>query len=259
MAFAAAETLAQVLRDFGPPILKTSFVHGKTSESRLQLAGDDLHSGAHDPHREGRAVDIVLVAWEPSQRAEAEELIRVFRQLVGTIQWGGLIYSRKEWSPRGEQPRLFRSKEKGESSADYAVKKARHEHTSHIHIEWEDHKKQLNDFRDALISALKADLDMIAELEALPHTLHGSWDVAIGDWSGVFKFTRSGSVTWHNNPGAAPGGTGQWNADTAGKLRWRFGGGDIRTFVTALPIDRTQTPGDILPQGQGWFSMSKRP
>src|SRR5438045_2950457 len=46
----APEILAKALLEEGPSILRSGFVHGKTSESRLQVAPDDQHNGEHDPH-----------------------------------------------------------------------------------------------------------------------------------------------------------------------------------------------------------------
>lgn len=258
MASAAVELLAQVLRDFGPPILTTPFLHNGTSELRLQLAPDSLHNSEHDPHKEGRALDIVLLASHPGERAEADDLVRLFRRLVADMQWAWLIYNQKQWSPSGaETPRIFRAKRSDESAAAYALDKMRFEHVTHIHIEWELHKRDFDGFEDALSSALSDELDSIAELDALPAKLDGTWNVKIGDWAGFFKFTESGNVTWHSTRGGTAGGTGRWNVDTLGKLRWKFGGGDIRIFQADLPIEPQSVSGQILPSGQGWFTMSK--
>jgi hypothetical protein len=45
---------------------------------------------------------------------------------------------------------------------------------------------------------------------------------------------------------------------TKGQLSWKFkAAGDFRTFVVKLPLKRHDAKGTILPEGQGWFSMSK--
>ena len=42
------------------------------------------------------------------------------------------------------------------------------------------------------------------------------------------------------------------------ELHWKYRAvGDFRTFVAPLPLKREDTPGYVLPTGQGWFSMSK--
>jgi hypothetical protein len=262
MAFKAAEALAKALREEGPPILRTPFVHGKTSESRLQLAPDALHSADNDPHREGRAVDIVLLSNDPSQKAEADELVRLFRRMVDTMQWGWLIYNKRQWSPTGaETPRLFRAKNADETPAEYTDRKTKFEHVTHIHVEWENHKKDLDDFADDLVAELTSEEGgLLGTLDAVPDALNGTWDVTIGNgaWTGVFKFTRAGGVTWGDDEKSKPGGTGRWSIEADRNLIWRFGGGDIRTFAAELPPDPSKTNGVIRPQGQGWFTMSKR-
>lgn len=96
-------------------------------------------------------------------------------------------------------------------------------------------------------------------LNALPETLNGTWNFVIGDggWSGIITFTKDGRVSWYSFPGDKPGGTGKWKADK-NKLSWQFGGGDIRTFVLKLPLNPSKSAGEIQPQGQGWFSISKQ-
>jgi hypothetical protein len=257
----APQALADALREEGPPVLRTAFVHGTASESRLQLAPDEEHNSEHDPHKEGRALDIVLLASDPAQKAEGDELVALFRRMVDVMQWGWLIYNKRQWGPNGEdRERIFRAINPGESPAKYALAKAKHEHITHIHIEWNNNKKDLDDFKDALLAELTSEEgDLLATIDAVPATLAGIWDVTIGDWSGVFKFTRGGGVSWLNDASdPKPGGTGWWSVGQNRALSWRFGNGDIRTFAVELPLDTSGTNGSIFPQGQGWFSMSKR-
>jgi hypothetical protein len=258
----APAAVAKALRDYGPSILSKPFVHGPASELRLQLAPDDLHNAEHDPHREGRALDIVLLAGNPVERAEADELVRLFRRMADTIQWGGLIYNKKEWTPSGaEMPRLFRPRNADEPAAVYAEKKAKFEHITHIHIEWPDHKKDLDDFADALVAELTSEEgDLLATMDGAAGDLPGAWDTTLnGSWTGVFKFTAAGGATWHSLAASPPGGTGNWEVSDNRTLSWKYGGGDIRTFTVDLPLDTSKCDGRILPEGQGWFTMTKRP
>jgi hypothetical protein len=252
----AVGKLAEILRDYGPPILVTPFVHGKTVEQRLQAAPDARHIGDDDPHRSGRALDIVLLAADPAQKAEGDALVQIFRDLADDMQWGWLIYNKRQWSPSGsETPRTFRAQKAGESAATYAFEKASFEHVTHIHIEWEKHKREFVDYEDSLVSALSQATAKLGALDMLTDALDGTWDANIGDWNGQFKFTRDGTASWFGKGAKTPGGKGRWNADTANELRFHFG--DARTFTVRLPIDPKKASGTILPAGQGWFSMSK--
>jgi hypothetical protein len=262
MAGLAIETLAQVLTDYGPPILATMFRHpGGAAELRLQKEGDSLHDGTHDPHKEGRALDIVLLSWLPGERSEADKLVRLFLDQSEDMRWGWLIYNRKQWGPDGaETPRIFTDAQRpNESDADFAMRRIRHEHLTHIHIEWIMEQKNFNTYKNGLIASLSEDLDEIAELDALSDKLAGTWDVTIGNgaWVGVFKFTSGGRASWHDSRSAPAGGIGNWNADTPGKLRWTFG--DARTFDADLPIDPKGVSGVALPAGSGWYRMVKGP
>jgi hypothetical protein len=140
-------------------------------------------------------------------------------------------------------------------------RKTKFEHITRIHIEWEDHKKDFDDFYDELIAQRSSEEGGLLEaLDAVPGALNGTWDASIGDgaWTGVFKFTAAGAVTWGDDEKSRPGGTGRWSIEADRNVIWRFGGGDIRTFVADIPLDASETKGVIRPQGQGWFSMSKR-
>ncbi len=258
----APKALVKALTDFGPPIMKTKFIHNGSTEERFQMPGDDNHAGIHDPHREGRAVDIVLLAGHPTQRAEADELVQLFLRMADVIQWGTLIYNKREWSASGaETPRIYRPMKPDEKPAKYALDKMSFEHITHIHIDWPNNKKDLTDFVDPLVAELTCEEGgLLNDMDGTPNILDGLWDADIGGggWKGIFKFTRGGRASWANSPGAPPGGNGSWSIGANRALTWSFGGGDIRTFVTSIPLDPTGADGQILPQGQGDFTMSKR-
>ena len=107
MAYRAATTTAEALRDNGPPVLKTNW-HG---EGRLQLAPDDRHQGETDPHKTGRAIDIVLDSQRPTEKVEAEILVQAFIDLSDDMQWEYLIYAKRAWDPlkatTGQYPGLL--------------------------------------------------------------------------------------------------------------------------------------------------------
>jgi hypothetical protein len=261
MAFKAAEATARALKEYGPPILRTKHTYGydaKTkkskTEERLQMAPDNRHQADDDPHKNGRALDIVLLASIPSERAEADEVVRVFLERREMMQWGAVIYNKEEWNSAGSKsPRL--------SNDTDAWEKARFEHVTHIHIEWPDHKKDDDSFYDDLVDALKSHGAKISAIDALNTLLPGSWNVWIGDkgvgWNGIFKFTAGGGASWAETDTPRKETPGSWSV-VGNELRWRYrADGDFRTFVAPLPLKREDTPGYVLPSGQGWFSMSK--
>jgi hypothetical protein len=261
MAFKAAEATAKALREHGPAILRTKHTYGydaKTkkskTEDRLQMAPDNRHQGDDDPHKNGRALDIVLLASSPAERAEADEVVLAFLALRETMSWGAVIYNKEEWnSAGGKTPRLSNDPDRWE--------KARFEHVTHIHIEWPDHKKDDDGFYDDLAAELERRRTKVSAIDALNTLLPGRWNVWIGDkgsgWNGIFRFTAGGGATWASLDTPNAETPGSWSV-VGNELRWRYrADGDFRTFVAPLPLKSEDTPGHVLPAGQGWFSMSK--
>lgn len=246
MAYRAATTTAEALRGYGPPVLKTNW----HSEGRLQLAPDERHQGETDPHKTGRAIDIVLDSQRPTEKMEAEILVQAFIDLSDDMQWEYLIYAKRAWDPLKAYdqpiPRIANPRE-------YTTRweRARYEHITHIHIQWSEDKKDLDAFKDTLIERLKKDSWADNTLEDFANQIVGTWSVQIGDWSGTFNFAIDGSMSWAKN-------IGRWRF-TNNELLWKFNDpSDIRTFVVNLPLDSSSTvSGAIRPEGQGWFSMSK--
>jgi hypothetical protein len=86
--------------------------------------------------------------------------------------------------------------------------------------------------------------------------LVGKWNVAIGDWSGVFVFALGGGVYWADDTSAAHH-RGRWSV-VGNEIHWKFSDeGDFRTFVVTLPVFHASMKGKILPVGQGFFEMKK--
>ena len=252
MAYRAATTTAEALRDNGPPVLKTNW----NGEGRLQLAPDDRHQGETDPHKTGRAIDIVLDSQRPTEKVEGEILVQAFIDLSDDMQWEYLIYAKRAWDPLKAYdqpiPRIA-------DPRDYttAWERARYEHITHIHIQWSEEKKDLDLFKDTLIERLNKDSWADSTLEDFADQLVGTWNVQIGDWSGIFNFAIDGSTYWAKST-SSPKNRGRWRF-TNNELLWKFNDpADIRTFVVNLPLDSSSTvSGVIRPEGQGWFSMSK--
>lgn len=88
------------------------------------------------------------------------------------------------------------------------------------------------------------------------HEVVGTWNVTIGNWSGIFVFDARGGVSWADDE-RSPKHPGSWSA-SGWELQWKFKDvGDFRTFVVALPLSLSSTKGRILPAGQGFFEMSR--
>lgn len=267
----AVNVLKDVLIDVGPPVLKTKFVYGpkgkEVKENRFQFAGDENHSGEHDPHLEGRGVDVVLVADRVAERAEAYDLVRLFLLLRETMRWSTMIYNKQEWGGSGSaKPRLYRAITTEEAAtqkgkAQYSDAKAKWEHVSHIHIDWSYERRDLTEWEEAVRAAVRRHQTLDDTIEKLPALLAGTWKVVWGndDYTAYAKFDVGGGIGFSETPTSKAFEVGRWNAD-AGDLRWRLttNPGDIRTFVVELPIENGQASGLIMPEGQGWFKMSKR-
>lgn len=91
--------------------------------------------------------------------------------------------------------------------------------------------------------------------------IKGTWDVTIGNWAGVFVFSGTADVSWED-PKKAKGvkHKGYWWTDDDAIL-WQFGD-DPPAYRRTFRIDQPfQTPmqGNILPKGQGFFQMTRRP
>ncbi len=112
------------LRDHGPSILSTPYrdVAAKKDLPRLQGPAGPHKTDDHDPHREGRAIDIILFANIESERRVADELVDVFLKVREKMKWLAVIYNKRQWNWAGKEfPRG------GDAIS---------QHTTHIHIEW---------------------------------------------------------------------------------------------------------------------------
>ena len=85
----------------------------------------------------------------------------------------------------------------------------------------------------------------------------GKWHVTIGDWHGLFAFYGDGSVWWANNEYSSRT-HGVWRS-IGNEIHWSFRApGDFRTFtVQSKPGFVTSVSGRILPEGQGFFEMTR--
>lgn len=88
------------------------------------------------------------------------------------------------------------------------------------------------------------------------HPIVGTWSVKIGGWGGRFVFTKEGSASWSETGGKRH--LGKWWR-YQGAVNWQFDDdppGFQRTFEAVEPIGLA-VAGKILPEGQGFFNMSK--
>ncbi len=187
--------------------------------------------GKADVHLEGRAADVYLLTRDSAQKRAGEWLFDwcVANCLKYLIQ--GVIYDHRQWF--SEKPEVMR--------AGGPIRYADLDHSDHVHVE-------LNCDGAALWTPAIAAASFLAMLE-------GTWNVSIGPWTGVFVFDAAHGVYWADNE-SSPHHHGQWNA-SGSSLEWRFSS-DMRKFTVKLPLDSKGTSGDILPEGQGSFRMSKQ-
>jgi hypothetical protein len=117
-------------------------VAAKANLPRLQGPAGSHKTDSHDPHIEGRAIDIILFANIESERQVADRLVDVFLTVREKMKWLALIYNKKEWNYAGKEfPR-----------GGDAIR----QHTTHIHIEW----------RLADAATVGWEQDLIAELKS---------------------------------------------------------------------------------------------
>jgi len=113
-----------ILSEHGPYIIRGKYydVAAKKELPRLQGPAGSHKTDDHDPHKEGRAIDIILFASIDNERVVADELVKVFLTIREKMKWSAVIYNKKEWNmagkefPRGGDPI--------------------NQHVTHIHLEW---------------------------------------------------------------------------------------------------------------------------
>ena len=133
-----------ILKQYGPPILNTNYrdVAAKADLPRVQGPAGSHKTDSHDPHIEGRAIDIILFATIENERVIADKLVEVFLSVREKMKWLALIYNKKEWNYAGTQfPR-----------GGDAIR----QHITHIHIEWRMADSASTPWEQDLIDALKA-------------------------------------------------------------------------------------------------------
>ena len=141
MAKKAVEMTSMALRAYGPTILRSKYYDtaAKKYLDRLQAAPDERHSGVEDPHRTGRALDIILLSTVDYEKLFADQLVELFLDMREDMQWSAVIYNRREWNAKGAvRDRVWK---KGIKEDPYSF-----EHISHIHIEWPKSKADRGDF-----------------------------------------------------------------------------------------------------------------
>jgi hypothetical protein len=139
----AVEKGLNILRDHGPYILRTTYFEQATKKNlpRLQGPAGPHKTDDHDPHKEGRAIDIILFGNIEHERLIADELVQVFLKVREKMKWSAVIYNKKEWNKAGtEMPR----------GGDLI-----NQHVTHIHIEWRAADAASVDWEQDLIDALE--------------------------------------------------------------------------------------------------------
>jgi hypothetical protein len=150
MAAIVVETTKWVLENYGPDILMRQYweTH-RTDEKgkklpdaymdRLQAAAGS-HKKDGDPHKSGRALDIILFADKPEEKRVADALVEVFLGLKRKMNFISLIYNGWEWNGAGHR---------FPHGSDPVTR-----HITHIHIEWGETGMGLTDFQEALAGAV---------------------------------------------------------------------------------------------------------
>ena len=130
----AVLSLRDTLLREGPLILQTP-TRSKGGEARLQAWPGPKDTAG--PHFEGRALDIVLLSERDSECSIADQLIECFLNYREEIEWEAIIYNKEEWNAAGAKMARVLSPSVKNPGRDY-------EHRTHIHIQWPNHKKQLD-------------------------------------------------------------------------------------------------------------------
>lgn len=247
-ACAAVKTLDSALRSTFP-LLKGSFkdVNGKMSQ-RLQTSGNPRH-------QMGVCLDIMLFSmpWKPDpgvdwekEKSLAENLVRAFIDLKDEMKWTEIILQdRFFWEP--------------EYYKHYTKDRA---HFTHIHIDWmtnslkgkgksEDEiiklspQTRTNGFGASLITRLERIRDQFdsdslptVNLAAIAKPISpdfnpvGDWRVAVAQWSWIYSFDPSGTVTWRD----------PYNGQN-GKGKWQLAPGVIKfTWTNSATTESWKTP-----------------
>jgi hypothetical protein len=183
--------------------------------------------GGPDVHFEGRAADVYLNVDKPNEKVWGDWLFDwcVANCTIHKVQ--GVIFGRRVWF----------------SEMDHGVEQVykKGDHNGHVHLELNCDGASLG-----------------APPPPPPAGLVGTWDATIGTWSGIFVFGSDRSVSWANDERSRHTG-GSWTSD-GGNLYFQFhDAGDFRVFQATLPVNAAKTKGSILPSGQGWFEMTKKP
>jgi hypothetical protein len=126
----------------------------------------------------------------------------------------------------------------------------------------ESHDK-INDGTMAEVNDL---IQKAVDVASTEEPLVGLWNAVIGDWRGLFEFAATVDATWQEaDPQRlkkdSKKRTGVWFKEGA-EFRWQYKDdvkelGSQRTWVAARPLGKT-VKGKILPEGRGFYEMTKR-
>jgi len=94
-----------ILSQHGPLIIRGKYydLAAKKELPRLQGPAGTHKTDDHDPHKEGRAIDIILFANKDNERVVADALVEVFLKVREKMKWSAVIYNKKEWNMAGKE------------------------------------------------------------------------------------------------------------------------------------------------------------
>lgn len=190
MAGKVVDTTAQILLDNGPDLLKEEYWEDHPGPGkkpgylkRVQAEAGPHKTNVDDPHKAGRALDIVLFANKPEEKKIADSLVQAFRNIRTKIKFIALKYNHKEWTQYGgviDEPND-------------------QEHTTHIHIEWAASSMDLTGFEDALKEEVSSIGKLIIDPKCFvptPEWLQGWWEVSWRHESYYYYFAPKGLAYW---------------------------------------------------------------
>jgi hypothetical protein len=141
MVAKAVEALERILKAYGPGVLQTlafdhydKKTHKEVRKSRYQKAGRGPND---DVHNTGRALDIIIYAWEPpnfekwsSEREIGYRLVDAFLRCQKDMAWNLMVYDQGEWDAEGIYKTRFAK------ATAKPMDRVAFEHLTHIHIQW---------------------------------------------------------------------------------------------------------------------------
>lgn len=153
--------------------------------------------------------------------------------------------------------------EAGGMSGSHGAPNLRANDTQEVHNLLRDESHA--EINDAVMPLAKRSIQKTINAASTEVALVGLWDTVIGDWRGLLEFTVNGDASWQEtDPNRlktdSKKHTGVWWEEGA-EFRWSYKD-DVkeykRTFVARRPLEK-MVKGKVLPEGRGFYEMTKRP